>query len=108
MRSDFILCYTTKRTPKPRNVVNLSIDALDRISFRNGHIITTTIIALVFERGLFLGIVFCFFMGAWVGFNFSFVVWASIFFCTAVGWKDSFFVFVLLFEPVFKEKSEYT
>ena len=39
-------------------------------------------------------------MGAWVGFNFSFVVWASIFFCTAVGWKDSFFVFVLLFEPV--------
>ena len=69
-----------KRTPKPRNVVNLSIDALYRISFRNGHIITTTIIALVFERGLFLGIVFCFFMGAWVGFNFSFVVWASIVF----------------------------
>ena len=46
--------------------LGVSIDALDRISFRVGYIITTTIIALVFVRGLFLDIVFCFFMGAWV------------------------------------------
>ena len=29
-------------------------------------IVTPTIIGLVFMRGLFLGIVFCFFMDAWV------------------------------------------
>ena len=44
--------------------LGVSIDALDRISFRVGFIITTNIIALGFVRGLFLGIVFCFFMGA--------------------------------------------
>ena len=43
--------------------LGVSIDALDRISFRVGYIITTTIIV----RGLFLDIFFCFFfMGAWV------------------------------------------
>ena len=42
------------------------IDALDRISFRVGYIITTNIIALVFACGLFLGVDFCFFMGAWM------------------------------------------
>ena len=39
---------------------------LERISFRVGYIITTIIIALVFARRLFLGIDFCFFMGAWM------------------------------------------
>ena len=64
-------------------------------------IVTPTIIGLVFMRGLFLGIVFCFFMDAWVlALTLVFVVvWASIFSCIAVGWKD-FFVFVLLSEPV--------
>ena len=47
-------------------VFSLGIDALDRISFRVGYIITTNIIALVLARGLFLGIDFCFFMGAWM------------------------------------------
>ena len=46
--------------------LGVSIDALDRISFRVGYIITPNIIALVFVRGLFLAIIFCFFMGAWV------------------------------------------
>ena len=47
--------------------LGVSIDAFDRISFRVGYIITTIVVALVFVRGLFLGIVFCFFfMGAWV------------------------------------------
>ena len=46
--------------------VGVSTDALDRISFRVGCIITTIIIALVFVRGLFVDIVFCFFMRAWV------------------------------------------
>ena len=70
--------------------------AFKRISFKNGHIITTAfIIALFFVHGLFLGIVFCYFVRAWVGFNFSFVVWASFFFCTAVGWKDFFGPFFL-------------
>ena len=46
--------------------VGVSTDALDRISFRVGYIITTIIIALVFVRGLFVDIVFCFFMRAWV------------------------------------------
>ena len=46
--------------------LGVSIDALDRISFMVGYIITTTIIALVFVRGLFLGFFFFFFMGAWV------------------------------------------
>ena len=54
--------------------LGVSIDALDRISFRVGYF------ALVFVRGLFLDIVFCFFYGCMgVSFNFSFVVWASIF-----------------------------
>ena len=44
----------------------LGIDALDRISFRVGYIITTIIIALVFARRLFLGIDFFFSMGAWM------------------------------------------
>ena len=44
----------------------LGIDALDRISFRVGYIINTIIIALVIARRLFLGIDFCFFMGAWM------------------------------------------
>ena len=44
----------------------LRIEALGTISFRVGYIITKIIIALVFVRGLFLGIVFCFFMGAWM------------------------------------------
>ena len=44
----------------------LGIDALDRISFRVSYIITTIITALVFARGLFLGVDFCFFMGAWM------------------------------------------
>ena len=49
-------------------------------------IVTPTIIGLVFVRGLFLGIVFCFFYGCMgASFNFSFVVWASIFSCIAVG-----------------------
>ena len=60
--------------------LDVSIDALDRISLMVDCIVTPTIIGLVFMRGLFLG------MGA--SFNFSFVVWASIFSCTAVGWKD--------------------
>ena len=50
-------------------IFSLSIDALDRISFRVGYIITTIIIALVFARGLFLGIDFCFFLwvhGCWL------------------------------------------
>ena len=64
--------------------LGVSIDALDRISFRVGYII-----ALGFVRGLFLDIFFCFFYGCMgVSFNFSFVVWASIFSCTTVGWKD--------------------
>ena len=33
----YVILLESKRTPKPRNVVNLSIDALDRISFRNGR-----------------------------------------------------------------------
>ena len=44
--------------------LGVSSDALDRISFRVGYIITTNIIALIFVRVLFLGIVFS--MGAWV------------------------------------------
>ena len=36
------------------------------MSFRVGYITATIIIALVFERRLFLGIDFCFFMGAWM------------------------------------------
>ena len=61
--------------------LGVSIDALDRISFRVDYIITTIIVALVFVRGLFLDIVFCFFYGCkGVGFNFSFVVGTSIFF----------------------------
>ena len=69
--------------------LGVSIDALDRISFRVGYIITTIIIALGFVRGLFLDIVFCFFYGCMgLGFNFSFVVWASIFSCTTVSWKN--------------------
>ena len=59
--------------------VGVSIDALDRISFRVGYIITIIIIALVLCVG--------------VGFSFSFVVWASIFSCTTVDWKN-FVVFV--------------
>ena len=47
--------------------LGVSIDALDRISFRVGCIMTTIIVALVFVRGIFLGIVFgLFFVGAWV------------------------------------------
>ena len=40
--------------------------------------------------GLFLGIVFCILFNGYMGvsFNFSCVVWASIFSCTTVGWKD--------------------
>ena len=41
--------------------LGVSIDALDRISFMVGYIITTTIIALVFVRGLFLGFFSAFF-----------------------------------------------
>ena len=40
--------------------LGVSIDAFDRISFKVGYSITIVIIALVFVRGLFLGIVFCF------------------------------------------------
>ena len=80
--------------------LGVSIDALDGISFRVGYIITTIIIALVFVRGLFFRHCFLLFYGCMdVGFNFSFVDWASIFSCTTVAWKD-LFVFVLLFEPV--------
>ena len=71
--------------------LGVSIDALDRISIRVGYIITTIIIALVFVRGLFLDIVFCFFYGCMgLGFNFSFVAWASIFVAvrTTVSWKN--------------------
>ena len=47
--------------------LGISIDALDRISIRVGDSITTNVIASVYMRGLFLGIVFCFFfMSAWV------------------------------------------
>ena len=46
--------------------LGVSIDVFNRISFRVGYIITPIIIALVFVRKLFLGIIFCFFMGAWV------------------------------------------
>ena len=45
-------------------IVFLDMDALDRIPFRVGYIITAVIIALVFARGLFLGVDFCVFMGA--------------------------------------------
>ena len=47
-------------------IVFLDIDALDRIPFRVGYITTAVIIALVFARGLFLGVDFCVFMGAWM------------------------------------------
>ena len=43
--------------------LGVSIDALDRISFRVGYIITTIIIALVFVRGLFFRQSFLLFYG---------------------------------------------
>ena len=68
--------------------LGVSIDALDRISFRVGYIITTIIIALVFVRGLFFRHCFLLFYGCMdVGFNFSFVDWASKFPCTTLAWK---------------------
>ena len=51
----------------------LGIDALDRISFRVGYIITIIIIALVFARRLFLGIDFVFFYGC-MEFRLNFVL----------------------------------
>ena len=46
--------------------LGVSIDALDRTSFKVGYIIIPNIIALVFVRGLFLAVISCFFMGSWV------------------------------------------
>ena len=46
--------------------LGVSIDALDRISFRVGYIITRTIVALVSCAGYFLALFFFLFMGAWV------------------------------------------
>ena len=43
--------------------LGVSIDALDRISFWVGYIITTIIIALVFVRGLFFRQSFLLFYG---------------------------------------------
>ena len=69
--------------------LGVSIDALDRISFRVGYIIVTVVIALVFVRGLFFRHCFLPFYGCMdVGFNVSFVDWASIFSCTTLAWKD--------------------
>ena len=54
--------------------LGVSNDALDRISFRVGYIITTICARAIFRH------CFLFFYGCMgVGFNFSFVVWASIF-----------------------------
>ena len=39
---------------------------IDKISLMVDCIVTPTIFGLVFVRGVFLGIVFCLFMGAWV------------------------------------------
>ena len=70
-------------------IFGVSINALYRVSFRVGYIITTIIIALVFVQWLFLGIVLFYFYGCMgVGFDFSFIVWVSMFSCTTVGWKD--------------------
>ena len=89
-------------------LLGVSIDALDRISYRVGYIITASTVfkeksdcdgflcAATFRRSFLLCYV-C--MG--VGFNFSFVVWPStldIF--LHYGRMEGLFVFVLLFEPV--------